>query len=252
MSEQRKYWVPALEKADNVLAVLAAEPARHKLIDLSRRLDINKSSMFSLLNTMETLQWVKRGEGDTYSLGHAFAAYGSSYMKSYDLGRMFQAEASAARDRLQETIQLAKLEGNQVFYLGKVEALSPVRLQSEPGMLLPAHATALGKAMLAELGDDELKRLYPASELPPLTPHSIPTREALFRQLQEIREQGFARDDQESVMGFRCVAAVIRGGEGRTLAAVSCSMLLHQWDAKGEEARTEMLALARRLSVQRS
>ncbi|QHT62312.1 IclR family transcriptional regulator [Paenibacillus lycopersici] len=251
MPEERKYWVPALEKADNVLAVLAAEPGRHKLIDLSKRLEINKSSMFSLLGTMETLQWVKRGEGDTYSLGHAFAAYGSSYAKGYDLSRSFQAEAVTARDRLQETVQLAKLEGNQVLYLGKLEALSPVRLQSEPGMLLPAHATALGKAMLARLGEDELLRLYPDDELKALTPHTIPTREALFRQLQAIREQGYAVDEQESVMGFRCVAAAIRGGEGQAIGAVSCSMLLHQWEAKGEEAKAEMQALARRLSMQR-
>nr|WP_170312104.1 IclR family transcriptional regulator [Paenibacillus sacheonensis] len=241
-----------MEKADKVLAVLAEEPAKHKLTELSKRLDINKSSMFSLLNTMETLQWVRREEGDTYSLGHAFAAYGSSYAKSYDLSRSFQTEASVARDRLQETIQLAKLEGNQVRYLGKLEAVSPVRLQSEPGMLLPAHATALGKSMLAQLTDDELNRLYPEQALTPLTPHTIATREALFEQLREIREQGYAEDDQESVMGFRCVAAVIHGGEGQGAAAVSCSMLLHQWEAKSTEARTEMLALARRLSAQRS
>ncbi|NBD26983.1 IclR family transcriptional regulator [Paenibacillus glycinis] len=252
MSEERKYWVPALEKADKVVAVLAAEPARHKLIDLSRRLDINKSSMFSLLNTMEALQWVVRGEGDTYSLGRAFAAYGSAYAQNYDLNRSFQQEAAGARDRLKETIQLARLEGNQVLYLGKLEALSPVRLQSEPGMLLPAHATALGKAMLSQLDDAELERLYPESALPALTPHTIQDRESLLRELRAIREQGFAEDDQESVMGFRCVAAAIRSGSGQAPAAVSCSMLLHQWEAKNGEARTEMLALAGRLSVPHS
>ncbi|MFC4809382.1 IclR family transcriptional regulator [Paenibacillus sp. GCM10023250] len=252
MPEGRKYWVPALEKADNVLAMLASEPSRHKLIDLSKRLGINKSSMFSLLTTMEALQWVKRSEGDTYALGSAFAAYGSAYAKNYDLNRSFQAEAAAARDRLQETIQLARLEGNQVLYLGKAEAVSPVRLQSEPGMLLPAHATALGKAMLAQLGEGELLRLFPEPALPALTPHTFTDREALFRQLREIRERGCAIDDQESVMGFRCVAAVIPGGAGQAPAAVSCSMLLHQWETKAEDARAEITALARRLSEARS
>lgn len=252
MAEERKYWVPALEKADKVLAMLALEPAKHKLIELSKRLEINKSSMFSLLNTMEALQWVKRAEGDTYSLGPAFAAYGSSYAKHYDLNRSFQSEAASARDRLQETIQLAKLEGNQVLYLGKMEAVSPVRLQSEPGMLLPAHATALGKAMLSLRDDNELLKLYPQAELQPLTPRTLQSRDELFRQLREIRERGYAIDDQESVMGFRCVAAVIYGGAGQEPAAVSCSMLLHQWETKGEDARAEMQALARRLSVQRS
>ena len=161
MSEERKYWVPALEKADKVIALLAAEPARHKLIDLSRRLDINKSSMFSLLNTMEALQWAVRGEGDTYSLGRAFAVFGSSYVQNFDLNRSFQQEAAAARDRLQETIQLARLDGNQMLYLGKLEAPSPVRLQSEPGMRLPAHVTALGKAMLSAAGRSRARAALP-------------------------------------------------------------------------------------------
>ncbi|REE78905.1 IclR family transcriptional regulator [Paenibacillus taihuensis] len=250
MSEERKYWVPALEKADKVLAVLAKEPAKLKLIDLSRQLDINKSSMFSLLNTMETLGWVKRSGsgGDTYSLGHAFAEFGSSYLKQYDLHQSFQEEAAGTRDRLQETVQLAKRAGDQVLYLGKLEAVSPVRLQSEPGMRLPAHATALGKAMLAQLSEEELLRLYPQEQLEQLTPHTIGSRTELFKQLETIRAHGFALDDQESVMGFRCVAAPIRAGSGEQ-AAVSCSMLLHQWAVKSEQARAEMQDLARRLSV---
>ncbi|SEM61079.1 IclR family transcriptional regulator [Paenibacillus sp. OV219] len=250
MAEERKYWVPALEKADKVLAVLAKEPAKHKLIDLSRKLDINKSSMFSLLNTMETLGWVRRSGsgGDTYSLGHAFAEFGSSYLKQYDLHQSFQEEASGSRDRLQETVQLARRAGNQVLYLGKLEAVAPVRLQSEPGMRLSAHATALGKAMLAQLSEEELLRLYPEEQLAQLTPHTISTRSALFKQLEAIRADGYALDDQESVMGFRCVAAPIRVSSGEQ-AAVSCSMLLHQWAVKSDQARAEMLDLAKRLSV---
>ncbi|WP_308635036.1 IclR family transcriptional regulator [Paenibacillus silvisoli] len=248
MSEQRKYWVPALEKADKVLAMIAKDPAKHKLIDLSKRLEINKSSMFSLLGTMEALGWVNRAAGDTYTLGHAFAGFGASYLKQYDLHQHFQDEAAKVRDRLQETVQLAKQEGDQVLYLGKMEAVSPVRLHSEPGMRLPAYVTALGKAMLSQLNRDELLALYPQPELKKLTPYTIGHRDELFAQLDAIREQGYAIDDQESVMGFRCVAAPIRSGGGE-MAAVSCSMLLHQWEVKATEAKREMIGLADRLSV---
>lgn len=250
VSEERKYWVPALEKADKVLTVLAQEPAKHKLIDLSKKLEINKSSMFSLLSTMETLGWVKRAAGDTYTLGHTFAEFGSSYLKQYDLHPFFMDEAVAVRDRLQETIQLAKRIDDQVLYMGKVEANSPVRLQSEPGMRLPAHATALGKAMLSQLSDHERLALYPQVDLPKLTPHTIDNRNELFAQLDVIRKQGYALDDQESVMGFRCVAApIMAGNNANQAAAVSCSMLLHQWEVKSNQAIEEMKGLAQRLSL---
>ncbi|RAP78652.1 IclR family transcriptional regulator [Paenibacillus montanisoli] len=229
--------------------MIAKDPAKHKLIDLSKRLEINKSSMFSLLGTMEALGWVKRAAaGDTYALGHAFAEFGSSYLKQYDLHQHFQDEAAPVRDRLQETVQLARLAGDQVLYLGKMEAVSPVRLHSEPGMRLPAYVTALGKTMLAQLSREELLALYPQPELTKLTPYTIGHRDELFAQLDAIREQGYAMDDQESVMGFRCVAAPIRSGGGE-MAAVSCSMLLHQWEVKAAEARDEMIGLAERLSV---
>ncbi|MFC5649118.1 IclR family transcriptional regulator [Paenibacillus solisilvae] len=250
MSEERKYWVPALDKADRVLSMIAQEPGENKLIDLSNRLEINKSSMFSLLQTMEALQWVKKSSKDTYALGTAIATLGSSIIQKFDLHDAFQSEAIAARDRLQETIQLAKRMDDYILYMGKVEALTPVRLLSEPGMRLPVHATALGKVMLAQLPESEWLRLYPQTELLPMTAFTIKDREALFIQLKQIKEQGYALDDQEAVVGFRCVASPVFNQAQEVIAAVSCSMPLHQWETKAAETQQEISRLALRLSEQ--
>ncbi|GGD52521.1 IclR family transcriptional regulator [Paenibacillus nasutitermitis] len=248
MTEERKYWVPALDKANRVLSVVSQEPGKYKLIDLSRRLDINKSSMFSLLHTMETLQWVKKGADDTYSLGEVIAVLGSLMIRQFDLQDIFQEEAAGVRDRLQETIQLARRIDDHILYLGKVEAPTPVRLQSEPGMRLAAHATALGKVMLAQLPEAEWERLYPGRTLAKMTPRTIDDRSELFAELTEIRKQGYALDDEEAVIGFQCVAAPIYNLAGEAIAAVSCSMPLHQWEQKAEATRQEIVDLARRLS----
>lgn len=69
---EKKYWVPALDKATRILELIAENPHQLKLIDLSRRLDINKSSMFSLLHTMEELRWISKDKGDTYALSSFF------------------------------------------------------------------------------------------------------------------------------------------------------------------------------------
>jgi DNA-binding IclR family transcriptional regulator len=248
MSEERKYWVPALEKADRVLTMIAQEPDQYKLIDLANRLSINKSSMFSLLLTMETLQWIKKSSRDTYALGTAIATLGSSIVQKFDLHEAFLREAAAPRDRLQETIQLAKRMDAFILYMGKVEAATPVRLLSEPGMRLPAHATALGKVMLAHLPKNEWLPLYPESLLLPMTAYTLTDRDALFTQLELIRNQGYAQDNQETVVGFRCIAAPVFNQAREVVAAVSCSMPLHQWEAKSAEAQLEMIRLAQRLS----
>src|SRR5687768_1759358 len=96
MTTEKKYRVPALEKANDVLKLIAAEPHGLRLIDLSNRLGINKSSMFSLLATMETLRWVERDRADTYALGPHLGSLGSDYFRGHDLIASFRHEAASA------------------------------------------------------------------------------------------------------------------------------------------------------------
>ncbi|CAG7631621.1 IclR family transcriptional regulator [Paenibacillus allorhizosphaerae] len=246
---EKKYWVPALEKANDVLLAISEQPSGLKLIDLSKRLGINKSSMFSLLNTMEALDWAVREQDGTYSLGSKLGYIGNAFFKQFSLIDRFRKEASVTKHIIQETIQLAKLEQHEVLYLAKEEMPSPVRLASEPGKKLPAHATALGKAMLAWQEPDHVKALFAEDTLGPcLTPHTLQSREELIRQLGEVREAGYAFDLQEAVMGFCCVAAPVRGSDGEVVAAISCSMFQHEWEQKRELATAEICALAKRLS----
>lgn len=246
---EKKYWVPALEKANDVLQAIAERPSGLKLIDLSKHLGIHKSSMFSLLNTMEALEWVVREIDGTYSLGSKLGYIGNAFFKQFSLIDRFRKEASITKHVIKETIQLAKLEGREVLYLAKEEMPSPVRLASEPGMKLAAHTTALGKVMLAFLDKRELDALFPSEELEPLlTPHTLKKRKELYRQLREIRTNESAFDLQEAVMGFCCVAAPVRGTSGEVIAAISCSMFQHEWEEKRELAKEEICALAKRMS----
>ncbi|MFD0695263.1 IclR family transcriptional regulator [Paenibacillus sp. GCM10027628] len=246
---ERKYWVPALEKANDVLQQICERPSELKLIDLSKQLGINKSSMFTLLNTMEALDWVVRENDGTYSLGSKLGFWGNAFFKQFSLIDRFRKEAALTKHVILETIQLAKLEQRDVLYLAKEEMPSPVRIASEPGKKLPAHATALGKAMLAWLDPSEFDALYPEDELAPsLTLHTLQTREELRSNLAAVREAGCAFDLEEAVMGFCCVAAPVRDGEGRIIAAISCSMFKHEWEQKREMAQNEICALAQRLS----
>ncbi|MFC4099672.1 IclR family transcriptional regulator [Paenibacillus xanthanilyticus] len=246
-NEKPKYWVPALEKAHHVLAAIAAEPGALKLIDLSRKLEINKSSMFTMLATMETLGWVKREEGDTYAVGPALGDFGYAYQRSFDMRPLFREEAARVLHRLGESVQLAKRVQHEVLYLDKMEAPSPVRLVSEPGMRLPAHATALGKAMLAFVPEEEIASLLPET-LAPLTAHTLRDRGMFIAHLKQVRESKLAFDLQEAAMGFNCVAAPVFDREGEAAFAVSCSMPLHSWTEKQDEAVREIRGLAERLS----
>lgn len=243
-----KYWVPAIVRAHAVLDAIAQSPDPLKLIELSRRCDIHKSTMFSLLHTMESLQWVARRRDDTYQLGSALAAWGHASSRQFDLVERFRHEAEHTKQQLGESIQLARLDGSDVLYLAKAEAPTPVKLASEPGMRYPAHATALGKAMLAQLTRDHVDLLFPSLQLGSLTPYTIRTKDRLHEELARIRELSYALDHQESIVGFCCAAVPVRDPTGAVIGAVSTSMPLHQWELKQNQAIDEIRSLGQRLS----
>ncbi|NOU95777.1 helix-turn-helix domain-containing protein [Paenibacillus sp. LMG 31456] len=244
----RKYWVPALEKAHAVTRLVAEEPGQLKLTDLCKRLEISKSSMFSLLQTMEALHWLARDRSDTYTLGMHFGMMGSAFFRQFDLIDAFRKEAPAYMREVNESIQLASLEGKEIVYMAKEAAPSLVQMVSGPGTRLPAHATGLGKMLLSALDETQLGLLYTEDSLSSLTPFTLRTKQELLKQLAAIRQQGYALDLQEGVMGFNCIAVPIYQSGNKMIAAISFSMPLHNWEEKREQALKLILSLANKLS----
>jgi DNA-binding IclR family transcriptional regulator len=244
----KKYWVPALEKAHSVIRLIAEEPSKLKLTELCKRLDISKSSMFSLLQTMETLQWITRDRSDAYTLGMHFGLMGNAFFRQFDLIDAFRAAAPTYMQEINESIQLASLDGNEIVYLAKEAAPSLVQMVSGPGTRLPAHATGLGKMLLSGFEDSQIKLLYPEEDLSSLTPFTLRTKRELLEQLRAIRAQGYATDLQEGVMGFNCISAPVYQSGGQIAASVSFSMPLHHWEEKREKALKSVLSLANKLS----
>jgi DNA-binding IclR family transcriptional regulator len=245
---ERKYWVPALERAHLVLQCIAEQPSKLRLIDLTTVTSINKSTMFSLLQTMESLDWVNREKGDTYTLGSAFAYLGNAYFSGISLVELFMHKSNEAIRNMGETVQLARLEGTEIIYLAKKEAPTQVRLLSEPGMRIPAYAAAMGKILLSYLDDEVVSRMFADSTFKAYTPNTIQSIPELLEKLSRIRKDGYASDDEEVALGFSCIAAPVRNRDGNAVAAVSFTMSTPQWLVKREQATVEIQRLARELS----
>jgi DNA-binding IclR family transcriptional regulator len=134
--------------------------------------------------------------------------------------------ATEALERVREetgcTAHYARRDGAQVVYLETRESRHSIHLVSRVGRTLPAYATSLGKALLAELTDEEITDLLDP-ELPALTEHTITDREALRSVLGDIRERGYALEHEEGTPGIACVAAVVPYRIPAT-DALSCSM----------------------------
>ncbi|WP_158735711.1 IclR family transcriptional regulator [Alteribacillus sp. YIM 98480] len=244
-----KYWVPALERANIIIDLIANHPSQLRLIDLSNKLEINKSSMYSLLNTLETLEWIQKDKSEKYTLGPALGSFSSAYFRQFDILETFSMEAAKAIEVVDEHIQLGKLYDAEVFYLAREEGSSPARLVTDPGMRFPAHASAIGKIQLIDHTYEELIELFPEKDLPKQTKNTVADVEELWKQLKQAKEDGYVVEEQEGSIGFCCVAAPIYNKDNQIIAGVSFTMLENNWPEKKQLAANEIMKLAKKLST---
>src|SRR5699024_12542041 len=110
-----KYWVPSLEKANNVLWIIANHPGELRLIDISKETGINKSSLYSLLNTLEDLNWVGKKRDNTYYLGTSLFNLSSLYTDGSNKLYLFLEESSSVVEAIKERMQMSYLDDIQIL-----------------------------------------------------------------------------------------------------------------------------------------
>ncbi|MGH2560077.1 MAG: IclR family transcriptional regulator [Thermomicrobiales bacterium] len=213
----------------DIIEALAAAPAGLGFAELSRAQRVPKSSLHGLLSVLTARGYVSLdAQRRTYGLGIRVWEAGQAYLRHRDVVREALPVMEEIVREINETVQLATLDGIENVYLAKVDCSHPIRLQSEVGKRLFAHATGLGKVLLAHLPDDELRARLDGVALPSFTPNTINQLPDLLRVLETIRERGFAVDDQEYTPGLRCVAVPIcdLDDDAAVTAALSASIPL--------------------------
>jgi DNA-binding IclR family transcriptional regulator len=222
-SEESASGVKSARRAIEVLEAFADNRAWTSLADLHNRTGFPRSSLHGLLRTLRDVGWIEADEAGTrFRLGVRALICGTAYL---DRDPVIP-HATEALERVREatgfTAHFARLNGDQVVYLETRESRHSRHLVSRVGRTLPAYVTALGKALLAELSDDELAAMLPA-KLAAVTEHTITDRDALRAELVVIRERGYATEHEEGKLGVACAAAVVPYRIPAT-DAMSCSM----------------------------
>ena len=213
--------VKSADRTLDVLEALAAYDGPQSLSDLTRALDIPKSSLHGILRTMVHRGWVESDEtGTRFRLGLRAVQVGASYVDGDDAVARFAGVLDTLAVRFGETVHYGRLSGPDVTYLAKRESVHPLRLYSAIGRRLPAHATALGKAVLARRSDAIVDDLL-SWPLPALTGNTITDRADLHAELALIRSQGWAADRQENTVGISCFAVGVPDGFSEDAISVS-------------------------------
>jgi DNA-binding IclR family transcriptional regulator len=232
--------VKSADRTVELLEVLSRSDRPMTLTDLHRALNYPKSSLYMLLQTLVSRGWVEVDpHRSSYGIGVRALLVGTSYLDHDPVVRVAIRVMEQVRRDVNETVHLARLDGSDVVYLASRESEHHLRVVSRVGRRLPAHATSLGKALLAERTPDEVETLLP-DRLTPLTPATVTDRAALRDQLTRFRAQGYAHEREENTPGLGCFAVAL---PYRTpvIDALSCSVPVARLD--GEHERQTVAAL---------
>ncbi|WP_378144611.1 IclR family transcriptional regulator [Cnuibacter sp. UC19_7] len=206
-----------------ILELLASDDERRSIAEIARELGIPRSSLHGLMHTMADRGWLQAdASGTRYGLGIRSLLAGTSYIETDDVVALSGSALDGISDRTGETVHLGRLDGADVVYLAKRESVHPLRMYSAVGRRLPAHATALGKVLLARLDAEQLDVVLGPGPLVALTPETIVDRVRLGDELGRIRAEGYAVDRGENSLGITCFAVGLAGAG--SLNAVSCSL----------------------------
>jgi DNA-binding IclR family transcriptional regulator len=234
--------IQVISRAAQVLRALEGRPEGLSLSQLSERTGLPRSTVHRLLGALEVEGFVIAAvPGGRMRLGPELVRLAESGRP--DLQQLFRPEMQHLFDDLNETIDLAVLDGDHLRFVDQIPAPHRLRAVSAVGASFPLHCTANGKAVLALMDDAEVVRLLPA-RLPRHTPNTITTRRALLNELAEIRDDGVALDREEHTLGISAAGFAIRDAVGR-FVALSVPMPTQRFEGREREIRARLVTASR-------
>lgn len=203
-----------------VLKAFSVEEAEIGISSLAKRLGLAKSTVHRLAVTLASEGFLEQNpETGRYRLGLSLFTLGALARRRMDVSNVSRPLLGVLRDKHQEAATLAILSGASIMYLHNLESGQAIGIRAHIGDLKPATCTAEGRVLLAFSAPAVLAEVLKAG-LVARTPKSITDPQALLDVLEEVRQSGYAIDDEESEAGMRCVAAPVRDISGKVIAAV--------------------------------
>ena len=248
---QPQYRIQALERAAAILGAFSADEPELRLSDLAERLGLHKATTHRFLVNLEHLGFVERAPlSSKYRLGWRLFELGGLVSQRLDLWDEALPFLEGLVRNTGETGHLAVLEGGQAVYIERVETRRALRLPSAVRRGYPAHATNLGKVLLAYASADVVDEILLTRELGVFTPNTITNVDQLRVELASIRERGYSVDNEEFDEGLRCIGAPVRDSSGRVVAAIGIGgPVTRITPARIEELARVVIAAAHGLSL---
>jgi len=213
-----------IESVDNALKVLhmLREHSHIRVSEASSSIGVARSTAHRLLAMLQHHGFVRQDPfSRAYVAGPALLDFGLAIVRDRSIRTHARPFLETLSQETGETVHLIVLQGRDVLFLDCVESTKAVRVGDRTGLVLPAHCTSAGKALLAALPRERFRALYPGERLPGLTHRSIRTRARLEREVKLVRERGYATNFGETEFDIGSIGVLIKDRQGTARAALS-------------------------------
>jgi len=206
--------------AIRLLKAFTAQDPELGISDLAKRLGVAKSTVHRLASALLDEGLLEQNpDNNRYRLGVALFALGALVRRRMDVAAEAKMFLTELRAETAENVRLAILDGSKIIYVNDFESPHPVRLRTSIGLSKPAFCTAEGIVLLAGQPVDVIEEVL-AGPLVALTPRTETNPARIVARIEDARRLGYAIEDEESEIGMRCVAAPVRGNDGRVVAGI--------------------------------
>jgi IclR family transcriptional regulator, pca regulon regulatory protein len=231
-------FVRSLERGLAVIKAFDADHQQLTLSDVARRTGLTRAAARRFLLTLVELGYVHTSDG-VFSLRPRVLELGFAYLSGLPLLEVARPHMERLSTQVHESVSVSVLDGDDLVYVGRVQARKIMTVAIDVGTRLPAYCTSMGRVLLAHLPPDALAAYLDRVRLEALTPHTLTDPDALRDVLARVRAEGYAVVDQELELGLRSMAAPLRNRRGEVVAAVNVAAPLER--GSPAEIRTELL-----------
>jgi IclR family acetate operon transcriptional repressor len=242
-SGHQEHPISAIHK---VAAIVEALVSEHRLTRIAARTGLPISTVHRVLQELVILGWARQGPDRDYALGPRLLSLAGQAGKEAAVLRVARPVLQRLRDRTGHTIHLGLRDHDQAIYVEKLEGERAYQMRSRVGLTIPLHSTAIGKAILAALPEEEVRGIAARTGLAPCTRRTITDLSILLEHLRRVREVGYAVDYEENEEHTRCIGAAIFDHRGVAIGAVSLSSLAFDLDASQIRAYAPLVVAAAR------
>jgi IclR family KDG regulon transcriptional repressor len=245
--------IASVQHALNILNIFEDTHAELGNSDIARLLDMDPGTVAGLVYTLKINNYLDQNpDNRKYRLGLKLVERASILLGQIDLRKTAAPILESLLEWSRESVNLAVRDSQEVVYIERLFGSQSLGIRSELGKRAPLHSTALGKAIMAYLEPNEIRTILGDYTFTAVTPKTIVTKKDLLAELEKVRREGYALDEEENELGGRCLAAPVIDHVGKPVAAISVSAPIQRLPKEkipeyGEKIKTAAGILSRNI-----